>query len=316
VNPYTYHLHQHVISYLRDPFIQLHITEFLTLSFHHPSAIFFEIMLLLGAGAAFWYARQGRYTETLLLLVFGHAGLLAARNIPIFVMLAAPPVAEMVQAWLNGLPESELAQWVRRVAAKYNEMAARTAETDRMPRWHVVSALGFGMVVALLFAPSPPRWFKAEFDPTSFPAKAIETLRGMQQPRIFAEDQWGDYLIWRLYPTNRVFVDGRSDYYGRAFEEKYTDVLNVKYDWERILSGFDVDTILLPPDAALSGALKESSRWRLVYDDGVAVIFRSREKTGGKTISDAYQASGAGRDRRVTKTQASDQAITKNKTKT
>jgi hypothetical protein len=90
----------------------------------------------------------------------------------------------------------------------------------------------------------------------------------------------------------------------------------VKYDWERILSGFNVDTILLPTSAPLAGALKESSRWRVVYDDGVALIFRSSEKTAGITNSVAYQGSGPGRDREVTKTQASDQAITEYKTKT
>jgi hypothetical protein len=37
-----------------------------------------------------------------------------------------------------------------------------------------------------------------------------------------------------------------------------------------------VDTILLPPDAELSGALKESARWCLVYDDTVSLIFRHR----------------------------------------
>jgi len=316
INPYTYHLHMHVIEYLRDPFIQQHITEFLTLSFHHPSAIFFEVMLWLSAVAVFWYARRGRYTEPLLVLAFGHMALLAARNIPIFVMVAAPPVAGLVQAWLNGLPESELAQWVRRAAAKYNQMAARTAETDQIPRWHAVSALGVAMVAALLFAPAPAQRFRAEFDPQSFPAKAIKALQGMPEPRIFTEDQWGDYLIWRLYPSDKVFVDGRSDYYGKAFEEKYSDVLNVKYNWESILSGFDVDTILLPTKAPLSGALKESSRWRVVYDDGVALIFRSREKTVGKTTSAAHQGAGPGRDREVTKTQASDQAITEGKTKT
>jgi hypothetical protein len=205
---------------------------------------------------------------------------------------------------------------VRRAAAKYNQVAARTAETDRIPRWHLMSALGVAMVAALLFAPAPPKRFRAEFDPQSYPAKAIEALQRMPQPRIFTDDQWGDYLIWRLYPSHKVFVDGRSDFYGSAFEEKYTDVLSVKYDWERILSGFDVDTILLPPDVPLAGALKESSRWRVVYDDGVALIFRSNQKTAGKTISVAYQASGAGRDREVTKTQARDQAITENKTKT
>ena len=316
VNPYTYRLHVHLVEYLRDPYAPQHIMEFFSLSFHHPSAIFFETMLLLSAVSVFWYARRGRYTESLLLLVFGHLALVAARNIPLLMLVAAAPVAGLVQAWLNGLPELELAQWVRRAAAKYNQVAARTAETDRIPRWHLMSALGVAMVAALLFAPAPPKRFRAEFDPQSYPAKAIEALQRMPQPRIFTDDQWGDYLIWRLYPSHKVFVDGRSDFYGSAFEEKYTDVLSVKYDWERILSGFDVDTILLPPDVPLAGALKESSRWRVVYDDGVALIFRSNQKTAGKTISVAYQASGAGRDREVTKTQARDQAITENKTKT
>jgi len=315
INPYTYHLHVHLFEYLRDPYAPQHIMEFFTLSFHHPAAIFFETMLLLSAVSVFWYARRGRYTESLLLLGLGHVALVAARNIPLFVLVAAPPVAGLVQAWLNGLPELELAQWVRRAAAKYNQMAARTAETDQIPRWHLVSVLGLAMVVTLLFAPAPPKRFRAEFDPQSYPAKAIEALQRMPQPRIFTDDQWGDYLIWRLYPSDKVFVDGRSDFYGSAFEEKYTDVLNVKYDWERILSGFDVDTILLPPDVPLAGALKESSRWRVVYDDGVALIFRSNQKTAGKTTSVAYQGSGAGRDREVTKTQARDQAITENKTK-
>ena len=316
INPYTYHLHVHLFEYLRDPYASTHIIEFFSLSFHHPVAIFFESMLLLSAVAVFWYARQGRYTESLLLLVFGHLALLAARNIPIFMLVAAPLVAGLVQAWLNRLPELELAEWVRRVAAKYNEIAARTAETDQIPRFHLVSVLGVAVVAALLFAPAPPKKFRAEYDPQSHPAKAIEALKQMREPRIFTNDVWGGYLIWRLYPSDKVFVDGRSDFYGSAFEEKYIDVLNVKYDWERILSGFGVDTILLPTNAPLAGALKESSRWHVVYDDGVALIFRSTEKTAGKSTSVAYQGSGTGRDREVTKTQASDQAITEKKTKT
>ncbi len=316
INPYTYRLHVHLFQYLRDPYASQHIIEFFSLSFHHPVAIFFETMLLLSAVAVFWYARQGRYTESLLLVIFGHLGLLAARNIPIFMLVAAPPVAGMVQAWLNGLPESALAEWVRRAAARYNQIAAETADTDRIPRFHLLSVLGVALLVALLFAPAPPKRFRAEYDPQSYPARAIEALKRMPEPRIFTNDVWGGYLIWRLYPSDKVFVDGRSDFYGAAFEEKYIDVLNVKYDWERTLNGFDVDTILLPTDAPLAGALKESSRWRVVYDDGVALIFRPTEKSAGISKSVAHQGSGAGRDREVTKTEASDQAITEKKTKT
>ena len=36
LNPYTYHLHQHVFEYLADPYLSQHIAEFLSISFHHP----------------------------------------------------------------------------------------------------------------------------------------------------------------------------------------------------------------------------------------------------------------------------------------
>jgi len=44
-----YRLHVHVWQYVSDPYQSQHIMEFLSLSFHHPAAIFFEGMLLLSA---------------------------------------------------------------------------------------------------------------------------------------------------------------------------------------------------------------------------------------------------------------------------
>jgi len=90
----------------------------------------------------------------------------------------------------------------------------------------------------------------------------------------------------------------------------------VKVGWEKILSGFGVDTILLPPNTPLTGALKESSRWRVVYDDGIAVVFRSGSRTAGVSVSVARTGGGECRDREVTKTLTSDHKITETKPKT
>ncbi len=311
-NPYFYHLHVHVWQYVSDPYQSQHIMEFLSLSFHHPAAIFLESMLIMSAAAAFWYVSQGRFTEPLLMLAWGHAALLAARNIPIFMIVAAPPVAAAMEEWLARLPKLCVAEWLRSAVRKFNLVAAETSGTDDIGRWHVASVAGVLVVAALLYAPSPPKRFRAEFDPKSYPAGAIETLRRDPSARIFTFDQWGDYLIYRLYPRTKVFVDGRSDFYGDDFEEKCSAVLSVKYDWEKTLDGFGVDTILLPPSAPLAGALKESSRWRVVYDDGVALVFQFAQKTAGES-NPAATRGGTGRDREVTKTEASDRAITKTK---
>ena len=316
INPYTYHLHQHMAQYLRDPFNSQHIVEFLSPSFHHPTAIFFEAMLAIAVAAAVWNLRQGRFTEALLVFVWAHGALLANRNIPIFMIVAAPPAAAAIQQWLLRVPELNVAAWLRTAADRFNRVADETGETDSIARLHLLSVFGVLLVAALIYAPHPPRKFRAEFDPKVYPAAALATLRSDPAGRIFTHDQWGDYLIYRLYPAHKVFVDGRSDFYGDDFEEKCIDVLNVKYGWEKTLTGFGVDTVLLPPNAPLSGALKESSRWRVVYDDGIALVFRSASRTTGLQVSVANNGGGDGRDREVTKTLTSDPVITETKPKT
>ncbi|HEY2017704.1 MAG TPA: hypothetical protein VGH38_29560 [Bryobacteraceae bacterium] len=328
INPYTFRLHQHMLAYMRDPFTSQHIIEFLSPSFHGPMAIFFESLLVLAAAAACRSCSQGRFTEPLLLLMWAHAALLAGRNIPIFAIAAAVPAAHFVQEWLNRVPESNAAEWLRAAVGSFNRLAARTGEVMAGGSWHVAGVAAVVFVAAVIWAPNPPRKFRAEFDPQRYPSGALATLRDEPSARIFTDDEWGDYLIWSLYPSQKVFVDGRSDFYGDDFEEKYIDVLNVRYDWEQILSGFDVDTILMPINAPLSGALKESSRWHVVFDDGVALVFRSAGRKvasrqdaqhvndRGTSSSVARTGNGPGRDREVTKTQSSDRAITVHQFKT
>jgi hypothetical protein len=318
LNPYTYHLPVHMVKFLREPFYSEHILEYFSISFHSPTAIFFEALLLMSVAAVFWSIREGRFTEALLLSVWAHGALLAARNIPIFAIMAAPPAAAAIQQGLLRLPDLKVAAWLRAAARKFNRLAEETAETDRIPRLHLVSVLGVLLVVALIYAPNPPKKFRSEFDPKFYPAGAIATLRSDPAARVFTDDEWGDYLIYRLYPTHKVYVDGRADFYGGDFEQKkYLDVTSVKYDWEKTLNGFGVDTILMPIGAPLSGALKESSRWRVVYDDGIALVFRPALRAGvGVQLSAGHSGGGDGRDREVTKTLNSDHGITETKPKT
>jgi len=292
VNPYFYRLHVHVFQYVTDPFQAQHVVEFLTMSFHHPIAIFFEALLVLGVGAAIWHAARGSYTEAVLVVMWGHAALLAARNVPLYAIVAAPIIGSAADAWLRRLPEMPVVTWLRLAARRYASIAAETAQTDAIPRWHLASIAGFAVVAALVYAPAPPKLFKPEYDPDSYPAAAIAMLRNDRSARIFTNDEWGDYLIYRLYPENRVFVDGRSDFYGDDFVQKYLDVMNVKYDWQETLGHFGINTILLPPSAPLTGALKESRHWRVVYDDGIAVVFRSALSSGGEPNSTTTAAGG------------------------
>jgi hypothetical protein len=260
VNPYGWSLHQHLISYLLDSKQVENILEFQSINFRHPLARYFEIMLALGTVAAFFGFKRGRITEALLILAWAHLALVSIRNIPIFLLFAAPAVARLAAEWVSQFPR------VTAFASEFHLL-------ERIPRLPVATFAAFSLLFALMAGPGEAKAFRSEYDPGKYPAQAVERLRSAHVTRVFTDDEWGDYLIYRMYPAGRVFVDGRSDFYGAEFENRYLELMQVHFDWEQGLAQYGVDTVLLRVDAPLAGALKESPRWQIVYDDGIALIF-------------------------------------------
>jgi hypothetical protein len=275
VNPYGYRLHLHIFQYLADGFYRRNVMEFQSFNFQSGQARYFEILLALGAAAAFRRLRRGRLAWPLLFAAWAHLALYSTRNVEIFALLAAVPAAALVSRGVRRAPHMRLAPRLRR---PFGGLASFTREwnaVDSAPRWHAVSVAAMLALAALIYAPRPPPAFRAAYDPKSFPVAAADQLeQAGLYGGVFTEDLWGGYLIYREYPRGRVFIDGRSDFYGAEFAGKYIKAVNAQTGWEGYLNRFGVRTVLLPPDAPLAGALKESSAWHLVYDDGVALIFR------------------------------------------
>jgi len=317
INPYFLGLHVHILSYLRDSYTYENIMEFQSISFHSAMAWTLEGMIVLGAIAAYREVRRKQFIYVFLFVAWAHLALISGRNIPIFMLVAAPIVASHLAEMLSSLADSAaVAPWLRRAAASVNRLAADVDETDRIPRLHLVSVAALALVAAIVLAPAPPDKFRPEYDTKRYPADALKFLGGAGiRNRIFTDDEWGDYLLYTLYPT-KVFIDGRSDMYGDKFCEEYIELMGVKYDWQQTLDKYSVDTVLLSTKAPLAGALKESHNWRVVYDDGVAIVFRpaALRAVPGEKVSAAPPDSGTGRDRRITKSQKRDLRITKTTT--
>jgi hypothetical protein len=92
-------------------------------------------------------------------------------------------------------------------------------------------------------------------------------------PRILTSDQWADYVIYRLYPRQRVFFDGRSDFFGPAIGSDYRKLMSGEGPWRQLLDRYRFDVALLPRDWSLSTALDREPGWRKVYEDSVAVLY-------------------------------------------
>jgi len=314
LNPYGYHLHAHVYRFLTSSnFYLRYIQEYQSTSFQTVLALWYEPMLLLGAVAAAWCVYRKRFAQALLVAAWAHLGLFAVRNMPIYLLIAAPPVANMLYEWLELLVGAHAPEWLRKAARSLLDYGAGFDALDRLPRVYATSAVAAVLLSAVFFTPNPPWIFRAEYDPQRYPAAALQVLRSPQVAgNVYTIDEWGDFLIYSLYPNAKVFVDGRFDFYGPEFTEKYLGLNELRYGWEQTLNQYGIGTMLLPVDAPLARALKLSSRWQLVYDDGVAIVFRraAAAEQGSQRYSAVSNDGEIHRGRATTKVQSGDLRVT------
>jgi hypothetical protein len=89
---------------------------------------------------------------------------------------------------------------------------------------------------------------------------------------VLSPDYWGGYLIYRLYPTNKVVIDDRHDFYGEPFLRSYLTMMHVEPGWEDFFR-WRSSCLVLPRSAVLSVVLSKTSEWKPVYSDDVAIVF-------------------------------------------
>jgi len=90
---------------------------------------------------------------------------------------------------------------------------------------------------------------------------------------IFNHYDWGGYLIFKLYPVTRVFIDGRADLYGDHLMEQCTDSYYLMDGWRLPLSEWRIQTVIVPADSPLATGLRSAPGWVQSYEDSKSVIF-------------------------------------------
>jgi hypothetical protein len=265
-NPYGWRLHQHIAAYLNAPWILDHVQEFQSPNIRSEGMVVFAILLLAGVGMASRRMARGQWTEGALVLVWGFAALRSARHIPFFAIAAAPVVASECALWWRRAAESAPVSSVRRT---FWELAEDLGRRPGLTLWIPLVA-----AAALAAAPRGTSGFPED----RFPVRAVENntrllAPGSTMPRILTSDQWSDYLIFRLYPRQRVFFDGRSDFYGARLGADYRVLMGAGQGWRELLDGYRFELALLPRDWALSTMLDREPGWRRLYEDRLAVLY-------------------------------------------
>jgi hypothetical protein len=113
----------------------------------------------------------------------------------------------------------------------------------------------------------------AHFDARRFPVTAIDYLekQNLQGP-LLSPDNWGGYLIYRLYPRTKVVIDDRHDFYGEEFLKSYLKMIHLEPAWEDFLQQYQPHCVIVPKDSPLANLLSETAGWQPIYSDDVAVV--------------------------------------------
>jgi hypothetical protein len=225
-------------------------------------------VLVAGALAVLVYARRaGRLVDWLLLAAFAGAAFSAQRNIPL-AGFYAPIVIAGYWPWKRPLPA--LAQF----------------------------AAGALLAAALLLGMAGGDFFQFRADTWKYPSGAADFLLAHNvSGRLFNTYEWGGYLIWRLWPRQRVFIDGRA-----LSENLFKDYARILYNHDanggktgaQLLDDYGIQTVVMNGFEFVTGNLylqaaaladPQQREWKLVYRDATALVYMRHPPAGVQPLN-------------------------------
>jgi hypothetical protein len=261
VNPSTYKLVFFSLGTLGSNAIQSNILEWRSPDFHQVYFWFFGMTLVLGVLAWVFSPRRPTPTEMLLFLGTAVGGLISARHIPLFAVVAPIILSRHLLLALDGTA-------VYRIVSSEDKVEIGPTGAARILNW-VILVVVVGVTGLWTAVRIGNNYLSVE---KTFPVAAVDFLEesGLDETRIYNHYEWGGYLIWRRIP---VFIDGRTELYGNEFFLAYLQAFEARGNWQRTLDSYDVETVIMPRNSALSTVLTASVDWKELYVDEQARIF-------------------------------------------
>ena len=264
LNPNGARIYSYPFETLSSQAMMQVIREWRSPDFHNPLFQALALLLLATFSALALSNKRARPGELLMLAVTAWATLRSARNVAFFALVATPLLAE--HSWICITSQ----RWAQSLTAPAKREPGRKSPLKLVLNFLLLAlaltvvAVGVGRAMAK----------QPESEAQQFPAAAVNFILA-QRPRqpIYNEYVWGGYLIWRLYPDYRVYIDGRADVYGDGLVKEFLDVHDGRTAWREPLDNHGIRTVLVKPDIALAGLLRQDSGWQKIFEDKQAVIF-------------------------------------------
>jgi hypothetical protein len=187
------------------------------------------------------------------------------RNIPFFAIGAAP----ILVVWLRSLPALGK-RWL-----VLEEQTGKIDATLRGALWPAIVVLA--VIGWLSYRGISGQGALYRFSPTVFPVDAANWIEDNPPPGNMLNDlNWGGYLLYRLWPGQRVFIDSQTDFYGEILTRQYEALVTATGGWQTYLKQYDISWVVAPPSSRLAAILAHDPSWVVLYQDPTATIVGKR----------------------------------------
>ncbi|MGH9903912.1 MAG: hypothetical protein ACRD68_19045, partial [Pyrinomonadaceae bacterium] len=223
LNPNGARMYAYPFETLTSGAMMAFIQEWFSPNFHQ--LMFLPLAVLIFATFAVMAVSKERVrlSDLLLLSATGYLALKSGRNIPFFALVAMPLLSEHAWHWLT---DRSWGRWLivpERREVGSNAVLQVVLNVALLLVMPVAVCVG---KVSRVIASQPAA--EARVNPTA----AVDFIMARRPPGpLYNDYTWGGYLIWRLYPEYRVYIDGRADVYGDAFIGEFLTTHNGRKNW-------------------------------------------------------------------------------------
>jgi len=263
INPVGLDLWSTSVGYIQNDYLVSHTQEYFSPNFHLSGTLPFLVLISFSIFILSMGLKKLSFAEGLLVAGWTAMALYSARNIPIYAIVAAPILGD----YLSNSP-------ARIPAFAKIDSNIRNIETQLRGFLWPFAATVFVVIIFTQGRVLDAAKLENNYSSNIFPVEAVNWLEDNPQTgNMFNYFTWGGYLLYRLWPSQPVFIDGQTDFYGEELTREYASSISGDPLWSEVFRKYQIRWAIIPKDVPLLSKLV-SAGWDILYEDETAILLR------------------------------------------
>lgn len=264
INPYGYEYWQYMVQAVIMPRPEIvewnNVFAAILLGEYRGYGVLFVIVCLVTVPLMLWYPKRD-ITTMMVLSVTAIMGFLHIRHIVFFALaLGAFLPCVLTEFW-----------------------ESLTSAPEIVKRYSRFRMIGLTVIILILCYAVGSSFFRfvsgtpLELRTSSayYPVGAVEIIKKTHlKGNILPNFDWGEYLLWTLYPDCKVGIDGRYEtVYRDEVCKEYFDFFFARDNWRDFLNKYPHHMVLVKSESKICSLLANDPNWRLAYAGKDSALF-------------------------------------------